>query len=195
VTGDIVEKNRMAGGKFSDIEAASMVRMLMRGDLNHEFVCLVGRDRIMYLSQEVDRLTAENAKLKKSIVGAYARGVAANLSKLREGMDAAVAERDELRAKVEQLTEELRKAQSKDHDYMQCVAAVRSSRQEVERLAAERDGILRDIKQLRGEFNAKVMKARHEGRNEALDAVFQINGPSRAITRLKEKYAAEAVQG
>jgi hypothetical protein len=33
---------------------------------------------------------------------------------------------------------------------------------------------------------------RHEGRMEALNAVFQINGPSRAITRLKEKDAAEA---
>lgn len=32
-------------------------------------------------------------------------------------------------------------------------------------------------------------QARYEGRVEALNAVFQINGPSRAITRLKKQYA------
>lgn len=39
-----------------------------------------------------------------------------------------------------------------------------------------------------------VRQAKHEGRMEALNAVFQINGPSRAIARLREKYAAEAVR-
>ena len=40
-------------------------------------------------------------------------------------------------------------------------------------------------------LQGKLKYARHEGRMEALDSVFQINGPSRAITQLKEKYAAE----
>jgi predicted amidophosphoribosyltransferase len=33
-----------------------------------------------------------------------------------------------------------------------------------------------------------VVQARHGGRMEALMAVFQINGPSRAIARLKAEY-------
>jgi len=40
-------------------------------------------------------------------------------------------------------------------------------------------------------LSAKSARSRHEGRMEALNAVFQINGPSRAIARLTEKYAAE----
>ena len=59
MTGDIVEKDRMTAGKKTDLEVAGMVRMLMRDDLNHEFVCMAGRDRIMYLSQQIDRLEVE----------------------------------------------------------------------------------------------------------------------------------------
>lgn len=45
-----------SGANFSDIEVAGKVRMLMRGDLNHESVCVMARDRIMALSKEVARL-------------------------------------------------------------------------------------------------------------------------------------------
>ncbi len=69
MTGDIVEKDKMIAGKKSDIEVAGMVRMLMRDDLNHEFVCVAGRDRIMYLSQQL-----EKAKEKLEIVRQVARG-------------------------------------------------------------------------------------------------------------------------
>ena len=65
MTGDIVEKDRMTAGNKTDIEVAGMVRMLMRDDLNHEFVCLAGRDRIMYLSQQLETLTKERDRLNK----------------------------------------------------------------------------------------------------------------------------------
>lgn len=41
---------------LTDLEVAGMVRMLMRNQLNHEFICTLARDRIMGLSKEVDRL-------------------------------------------------------------------------------------------------------------------------------------------
>ena len=46
----------------SDIEVAGRVRMLLRSDLNHEFVCCAARDRIMYLSQENARLREQLAR-------------------------------------------------------------------------------------------------------------------------------------
>ncbi|MEX1669099.1 hypothetical protein AB4876_09260 [Zhongshania guokunii] len=58
MTGDEVKKETMCGAKYSDIEVASMVRMLMRNQLNHEAVCTMGRDRIMYLSQRIEKLQA-----------------------------------------------------------------------------------------------------------------------------------------
>lgn len=50
--------------KLSDSEMAGMVRMLMRSDLNHESVCVGARDRIMYLSQQLEKLKSavEHAK-------------------------------------------------------------------------------------------------------------------------------------
>lgn len=50
--------------ELSDREVASRVRMLMRGDLDHELVCLMARDRIMALSQENAELRAEIEQLK-----------------------------------------------------------------------------------------------------------------------------------
>lgn len=67
MTGDIVEKDQMVGKQFSDLEMASRVRMLMRDDLNHEFICMAGRDRIMYLSQQVDRLENEVSELSQNV--------------------------------------------------------------------------------------------------------------------------------
>jgi len=55
MTGDIVDKQSMVMSNLSDLEVALRVRMLMRSDLDHEAVCVGARDRIMFLSQEVDR--------------------------------------------------------------------------------------------------------------------------------------------
>jgi len=47
--------------------------------------------------------------------------------------------------------------------------------------------LLGEIEMLKSDAAA----SRHGGRMEALNAVFQINGPSRAIARLKKQYAAD----
>ena len=60
MTGDEIDKDRMVFSDKSDLEVALQVRMLMRDQLNHEQVCTGGRDRIMFLSQEVERLKAQN---------------------------------------------------------------------------------------------------------------------------------------
>lgn len=56
MTGDKVEKDKMIFAHLSDLEMALKVRMLMRFDLDHEAVCTGARDRIMYLSQQVEEL-------------------------------------------------------------------------------------------------------------------------------------------
>lgn len=58
MTSDEVNKETMAFAHLSDLEMALSVRMLMRTDLDHEAVCTGARDRIMYLSQENERLRA-----------------------------------------------------------------------------------------------------------------------------------------
>jgi hypothetical protein len=40
-------------------------------------------------------------------------------------------------------------------------------------------------------LTAMVARSQQEGRTEALNAVFQINGPSRAITQLKKKWGID----
>lgn len=67
MTGDEVIKETMCMGDKSDIEVAHLVRMLMRKDLMHEAVCTAARDRIMYLSQRVERLEKEMSDAAKSI--------------------------------------------------------------------------------------------------------------------------------
>jgi len=47
------------GGHLSHDEVASKVRMLMRHDLDHEAVCNMGRDRIVWLAGQVDALQAK----------------------------------------------------------------------------------------------------------------------------------------
>jgi hypothetical protein len=69
MTGDKVEKEMMVFADLSDLELAFKVRMLMRGDLDHEAVCVGARDRIMYLSQQLaEALEMANvqSKLKES---------------------------------------------------------------------------------------------------------------------------------
>jgi len=67
MTGDIVKKEDMTYGKLSDLEMASKVRMLFRDTLEHEAVCCGARDRIMYLSQQVDRLENEVSELAQNV--------------------------------------------------------------------------------------------------------------------------------
>ena len=57
MTGDKVEKEDMVFAHLTDFQMAVKVRMLMRDELSHEAICCGARDRIMYLSQEVARLT------------------------------------------------------------------------------------------------------------------------------------------
>lgn len=63
---------RLAGDHLSDSEVASNVRMLMRDEIDHEAVCITARDRIMWLSQEVERL---RAALNTPEIDDFARGV------------------------------------------------------------------------------------------------------------------------
>lgn len=49
---------------LSDYHVAVKVRMLTRGDLNHEAVCEMARSRIMGLSKELARVKAQLEKLE-----------------------------------------------------------------------------------------------------------------------------------
>lgn len=53
--------DHQAFGNMSDEWIADRVRMLMRQDIWHEAICAAGRDRIMRLSLEVERLKIELA--------------------------------------------------------------------------------------------------------------------------------------
>lgn len=66
-TGDKIDPNKMLYADESDIQVAQRVRMLFRGQLDHEAVCTGARDRIMYLSQQVERLTTEVRVLKGKV--------------------------------------------------------------------------------------------------------------------------------
>lgn len=67
MTGDKVEKDKMTFAELSDLEMANKVRMLMRKALEHEAVCVGARDRIMYLSQQVEGMSQENIRLKNTL--------------------------------------------------------------------------------------------------------------------------------
>jgi len=66
MTGDKVEKDKMAFAHLSDLEMAGKVRMLYRSDLDHEAVCVGARDRIMYLSQQHEELQRNYGLLQSS---------------------------------------------------------------------------------------------------------------------------------
>lgn len=59
-----VKESGGAGSDLSDSEIAGRVRMLGRQQLDHELVCLMGRDRIIALSDEVTRLTERCRELE-----------------------------------------------------------------------------------------------------------------------------------
>jgi len=51
-------EHEIDGALLSDMEVAGRIRMLMRGQLDHEAVCTTARDRIVYLA---DQLALRNA--------------------------------------------------------------------------------------------------------------------------------------
>ena len=55
-TGEILDREKICGAQYTDYEVAGKVRMLGRNDLDHEVVCTIARDRIMWQSQEIERL-------------------------------------------------------------------------------------------------------------------------------------------
>ncbi len=67
MTGDEIDPRTMMYADESDLEVALRIRMLYRDQLDHEAVCTGARDRIMYLSQENERLTAEG-KRKDAVI-------------------------------------------------------------------------------------------------------------------------------
>lgn len=54
-----VRESKGAGAHFTDSEVAGQIRMLERGTLGHEMVCVMARDRIIALADEVDSLRRE----------------------------------------------------------------------------------------------------------------------------------------
>lgn len=57
----------MQDADLPDEAVAGIVRMLMRDQLDHERVCTMARDRILYLSQTGTTLRAENARLRRAL--------------------------------------------------------------------------------------------------------------------------------
>jgi hypothetical protein len=71
------------GPWWTDEEVAGKVRMLMRGDLDHESICTLARDRILYLSQELARVRADFAALQTALVGQSGLSAIMEAHKLR----------------------------------------------------------------------------------------------------------------
>ena len=67
MTGDRVKKDEMAYSHLSDFEMAVKVRMLYRDTLEHESVCCGARDRIMYLSQQLETAIIEIGQIKQGL--------------------------------------------------------------------------------------------------------------------------------
>lgn len=59
---DRVRERPQLGDNLTDSEVAGMVRMMTARDLNHELVCVMARDRIIFLSDKVHSLTSELAE-------------------------------------------------------------------------------------------------------------------------------------
>ncbi len=65
MTGDPVDPTTMVFADLTDYQMACKVRGLFRTDIDHEAVVTGARDRIMYLSQENERLKNTIRSLKK----------------------------------------------------------------------------------------------------------------------------------
>lgn len=71
--------HEIQGAHLGDMEVAGRVRMLMRTDLNHESVCTLARDRIVYLSDRLDEVTSvTEEQIARSIYGAASRNMSAD---------------------------------------------------------------------------------------------------------------------
>ncbi len=87
------------GDNLTDSEVAGMVRMLMRDDPSHEIICLIARDRILWLSDQVKRLTEERdaAKLRLGLEWSKDGALSernAEIATLRAELEAATKDRD-----------------------------------------------------------------------------------------------------
>ena len=82
-----LDRKSLAGAHLSDAEVAGRVRMLMRTDLDHEAVCVMGRDRIQWLS-------AVNAELlvaaKRALNTLKAQGESVRPGNVLGALDAAI---------------------------------------------------------------------------------------------------------
>lgn len=72
MTGDPVDPKTMTYGWMTDLQMANKVRMLMRNTLEHEAVCCGARDRIMLLSQQLEKAMARTAHLERCLADAAA---------------------------------------------------------------------------------------------------------------------------
>lgn len=56
-------EHEIQGAHLSDMDVAGRIRMLMRGQLDHESVCTLARDRVVYLADrlgEIEAITADD---------------------------------------------------------------------------------------------------------------------------------------
>lgn len=80
---------RRTGADISDETAASRIRMLLRSDPQHEFACLLARDRIAYLSRQNAGMAEELAELRTDLL--EAEGVVEALDRENNKLRAALA--------------------------------------------------------------------------------------------------------
>lgn len=55
-------RREILGPELSDAEVASAVRMLERGQIDHEAICTLARDRILYLSQRLAEIEGRHGR-------------------------------------------------------------------------------------------------------------------------------------
>lgn len=74
--------HQIQGAHLSDMVVAGTVRMLMRDQLNHESICTLARDRIIYLADrlgEIEAITADD--IGRAIYEVEIRWIAPNFPK------------------------------------------------------------------------------------------------------------------
>lgn len=72
------ESRAISGQDLSDEEVAGRVRMLMRDALDHEAVCVLARDRILYLSQRLAESEKTYVKANEMLMAASQMGKGAS---------------------------------------------------------------------------------------------------------------------